>query len=113
MDQIWRELPSHVSDKICDKLIHVRRIDDYMKTELKFGLLDILCKRLDRLFHKDLTNVIVMDTILEILGLKIKYAVFNSDDPIIYLIESLWDYMTPDDIIKFYEFVENTMNSPF
>lgn len=82
MEGIWRELPVDLSDKICNKLTDVRRINEELKTDLKFGLLDFLCKRLDRLYCQEMTNVIVMDSLLEILGFKIRYAIINDSEPI-------------------------------
>lgn len=112
MDGIWRELPIDVSEKICNKLIDVRRINGELKTDLKFGLLDFLCKRLDRLYCQEMTNVVVMDSLLEILGYKIRYAMFNDEDPIYSLIEVLWAHMDSDQMMEFYDMVDNMLNTP-
>lgn len=107
MDPVWRSLPSDLVSKIICK---VKVVDEKFKTDVKFGVLDHLTKRLDRMFDQDSTNEWILVTLLCITDLR--DLVVETDD-IQSVIEVLWAGTNQDQVDSFTDAVDLRLSLSF
>lgn len=93
MDPIWKQLPLEVSEKICNMLPKVRRIDETLKDEIEsqWYKYDKYYYNCVQFFGADMAECVMYDDLKNGYGIVDDYP---EDTPFTTVIESMWKQLT-------------------
>ena len=99
MDPIWKTLPEDLTDKVCNSLIHVRRIDPALKEEIvnQWYKFETYFWRILALFGPNNVYRIMYDDMVNIAGMDDDG--WSDDEDLEYrdMVYMLWERMTHEE----------------